>query len=146
MSIANGARLDDLGPFGVLPPMDPPPPPSATPGCSNRSKPKGKHADRRTRGRFVTINTFIDATMAGLRPAERAVWLILWRDTKPEGLARTSQTSLARRAGVSDRAVRSALGRLVLLGLVTIVHRGNLRRGPSVYRVHALVRGPDHRK
>ena len=75
-----------------------------------------------------------------LPPAERAVWLILWRDTKPNGLAGTSQMSIARRAGVSDRAVRSALRRLEREGLVSIVHRGSLRAGASIYRVHPLGR------
>jgi hypothetical protein len=110
------------------PPLDPPP---------ARRRAKGKAA---TRGRFQCINAFIDATMAGLKPAARSVWLILWRDTKPNGLAATSQADLARRAGVSDRAVRSALNELRGKGLVAVVRRGSLRRGPSSYRVFPLCR------
>ena len=71
-----------------------------------RNKPKGKRASS---GRFQSINSFIDVTMARLTPAERGVWLVLWRDTKPDGLARTSQVDMARRSGISDRAVRSLL-------------------------------------
>jgi DNA-binding MarR family transcriptional regulator len=88
------------------------------------------------------VNAFIDATMADLTPAERGVWFVLWRDTKPNGLAATSQASIARRAGVTDRAVRKALRRLEGRGLVRVIHRGSLRRGPSSYRVFPLVCPP----
>jgi hypothetical protein len=120
----------------VLPPMDDP-----RPACGTKpdraGRPKGR---RRALGRFQCINAFIDATMAELTPAERSVWLILWRDTKPNGVAATSQASLAQRAGVTDRAVRDALKGLAGHGLLTVVRRGNLRRGPSVYRVHPISR------
>jgi hypothetical protein len=111
--------------------------PARRPAAAERGKAKGKAA---TRGRFQCINAFIDATMAGLTPAERSVWLILWRDTKPNGLAATSQADLARRAGTSDRAVRFALVALQRRGLVAVVRRGSLRRGPSSYRVFPLCR------
>lgn len=124
------------------PPMESPGPAASSNGRhrrqgGERGKPKGK---RVSAGRFHCINAFIDATMATLTPAERAAWLILWRDTKPNGLAETSQTSMARRAGVSDRSIRTALRGLEEWGLVTVVHRGSLRRGVSVYRVHPLAR------
>jgi hypothetical protein len=89
-------------------------------------------------GRFQCVNAFIDATMGGLTPAERSAWLILWRDTKPNGLAATSQTSMARRAGVSDRSIRTALRGLERRRLLTVVHRGSLRSGVSIYRVRPL--------
>jgi hypothetical protein len=96
---------------------------------------------RRTGNRFGAINAFLDATMAGLRPCERAVWLLLWRDTRPNGLARTSQADLARRAGATERAVRSALRELQRRGLVVVVRRGRLQGGPSCYRVRPLTGG-----
>jgi hypothetical protein len=121
------------------------PPPMESPGQASSgngrhkdgSKPKRKAA---TRGRFQCINAFIDFTMAELKPAERSVWLILWRDTKQNGLAETSQADLARRAGVSDRAVRFALNELRGKGLIAVVRRGSLLRGPSSYRVFPLCR------
>jgi hypothetical protein len=126
-----------LGVGEELPPMDPAPQ-ERPPRVREPARPKG---NRSSQGRFESINAFIDVTMAELPPAERAVWLILWRDTKPNGLAATSQESLARRAGVTDRAVRTALKGLQQKGLVTVVRRGGLRRGPSAYRVQPLVRG-----
>jgi hypothetical protein len=128
------ARLT-LDGCAVLPPLESPRA-EAERATAKPGKPKGKGG----RGRFPCINAFIDVSMATLTPAERAVWLILWRDTKPNGLAETSQVSLARRAGVSDRTVRSALRALEQRGLVTVVHRGSLRRGASIYRVHPLDR------
>ncbi len=102
---------------------------------------KGKTASKRskhTSSRFASLNAFVDVTLAGLSRAEIAVWLILWRDTKPEGTVRTSQSDMARRSGVDARSVRRALTRLGKAGLLTEVYAGGLNRGPSVYRVHAV--------
>jgi hypothetical protein len=90
------------------------------------------------RGRFAEINEFIDFSMANLTPAARSVWLILWRDTKPNGLARTGQANLARRAGVTERAVRMALTELTSGGLVRVVRKGRVGAGPSTYRVRGI--------
>ncbi len=110
-----------------------------------RDKPKGKTGSA---GRFAVLNAFADATLANLARAEIAVWLLLWRDTKPNGLARTSQADLARRAGVNPRTVRRALAAMQNAGLVTVVHKGGLPLRVSAYRVHALAiignRGPPH--
>lgn len=92
-----------------------------------------------TEGRFQSINAFCDQTLAGLSRAEAAIWLVLWRDTKRNGLARVSQANLAKRAGVSQRTVRRALLALRRKGLVIVVYQGGLSRGPSTYRVFPLV-------
>jgi hypothetical protein len=64
--------------------------------------PKRRPGDRpAARGRFATVNAFADLTPAGLNRAEIAVWLLLWRHTKADWLARTSQANLARRAGAT---------------------------------------------
>ena len=120
----------------MLPPMDSlGETPRRRPGKARQAK--GKSAGR---DRFKVINSFADFALAGLDRAEIAVWLLLWRDTKPDGLARTSQADLARRAGCSDRNVRYALRALCRAGLLTVVHQGGLNRGLSVYRVHPLAR------
>jgi hypothetical protein len=127
----NGPRVIPVG--EELPPMDGPAPRGKTPG-----KAKGK---RSSRERFQSINAFLDVTLSGLGRAEAAVWLLLWRDTKADGLARTSQADLARRAGCNPRTVRRALAVLERAGLVCVVRRGGLRSGLSVYRVHPLREG-----
>jgi hypothetical protein len=94
---------------------------------------------RRTRSeRFAALNAFIDMGMANLTGAETKVWLILYRDTKANGLARTGQTDIARRAGLKPRMVRYALKSLEAKGLLRITYRGRLSTGPSVYRVHPI--------
>jgi len=80
----------------------------------------------------------VDVTAGTLNRAELLAWLILYRDTKADGLARTSQADLARRAGVNVRTAKRAVLTLCRRGLLTVVFRGNLRRGPSVYRVRAM--------
>jgi hypothetical protein len=104
------------------------------PGDSRR-RAKGKSA---ATGRFGVLNAFADITLATLDRASIAVWLLLWRDTKPNGLARTSQADLARRSGISERSVRRALDTLCRAGLLDVVRRGRIGCGPSTYRVHPV--------
>jgi hypothetical protein len=113
------------------------------PPAGRRAEPKGRTAPGkgRTSERFGLLNAFIDFTMADLKPSERAVWLVLFRDTKRDGTARTSERDIARRAGVSDRMVRYALRALERRGLVRIVRRGRLQTGPSSYHVFGLEPG-----
>jgi hypothetical protein len=99
---------------------------------------KGKPDRRSTGDRFAVVNAFVDFTAGTLTRAEVLVWLVLWRDTKRDGTARTSQADLARRAGVNLKTVKRAVAGLRRRRLVTVVSRGNLRRGPSVYRVYPL--------
>lgn len=93
---------------------------------------------RRKRGeRFAMLNAFADCGLAELTGAEVKVWLILFRDVKAAtGTARTGQADIARRAGLSVRAVKLAIGTLQAKGFLRIVHRGRLNVGPSIYTVH----------
>ncbi|NLX12450.1 MAG: helix-turn-helix domain-containing protein [Phycisphaerales bacterium] len=102
----------------------------------SREPPK-RRSKTSTGDRFRVLNTFADFTMCTLNRAEIAVWLLLWRDTK-DGLARTSQVDLAKRAGISERTARRAISSLYRIGLLSIVHRGGLKQGPSTYRVYPL--------
>lgn len=98
--------------------------------------PKLKPKHRTRSERFAALNAFTDCTLADLTRGEVAVWLILFRDTKANGIARTGQTDLARRAGLKPRMVRYVLASLEAKGMVRVVHRGRLNAGPSSYRVH----------
>ncbi len=104
----------------------------------HRGKAKGKAAGRKAGDRFAVLNAFVDFTMQELSRAEALVWLALFRDTKPDGLARTGQADLARRAGVNIRTVKRTVASLRRLGVLVVVYRGSLRRGPSTYRVRPL--------
>lgn len=99
-----------------------------------------KKAQRRTTRseRFAMLNAFADFGLPELTGTEVKVWLILFRDTKAAtGTAQTGQTDIARRAGVTTRAVRKAISELVAKGFVRVVRRGRLNVGPSQYRVTA---------
>jgi hypothetical protein len=113
------------------------------PHQGDNSKTKGKTSRRKTDDRFAVLNAFVDFTMQELSRAEALVWLALFRDTKPEGTAKTSQADLARRAGVNVGTVKRAIAGLRRRGLLTVVFRGSLRRGPSAYRVHPLTNPAD---
>jgi DNA-binding transcriptional ArsR family regulator len=126
-----------LPPGAVLPPL-------VTPdaGVGAPTRPAGRkggrtHARRshKQSGRFAVLNGFVDGVMGTLPRAAALTWVCLWRDTKPDGLARTAVTDLARRIGGDRRTVLRALRLLVDRRLLDVVRRGGLGRGPSAYRV-----------
>jgi hypothetical protein len=94
-----------------------------------------KPSKRRSCLRFEILNAFVDTGMVGLGRAELAVWLILYRDTKRDGIALTAVGDLARRAGIDRRSVIRALKRLQARRMLQVLRRGGLNRGPSSYRV-----------
>lgn len=96
---------------------------------------KRKTTKRAARLRFEVLNAFTDGSMADLSRAELAVWLTLYRDTKPDGTARTSLDDLARRGGFDRQTASRAVGRLKRRKMLQVVRRGGLNSGPSVYRV-----------
>jgi hypothetical protein len=129
----------------LSPEADPPPLPGgssfpSSPPDRNGTKPRqaGGKVKGKTAGRFATINAFADFALAELSRAEIASWLLLWRDTKPSGTARTSLDDLARRGGMNRQTVFRALRCLQRQGLVAVVFRGGLNRGPTAYRVRPL--------
>lgn len=122
----------------VLPPMAPATNGKAGSTLDAKTKGKGGGAAKRTAGdRFAVLNAFVDFTLAELDRGEIAVWLTLYRDAR-DGVAQVSQVSIARRAGISERAVRKALGRLKAKGLVKIVRQGRIGKGASIYRIRPL--------
>lgn len=110
-------------PFAVYPRDGPP-----------RSAP-AKSKAKRGAGRWAMLNAFIDGIAGTLKPAAALTWLVLFRDTKRNGLARTGQADIGRRIGMTARGVRKALAELRAAGLLIVAHRGGIGRGPSAYRV-----------
>src|SRR6516165_9710356 len=96
-----------------------------------RERAKGKSGSA---GRFAVLNAFADVTLATLDRAEIAVWLLLWRDTKPNGLARTSQAALPRREGVTPEPAGRAPFAGNKAGLVPVFPGGDFRAGGPAYR------------
>lgn len=116
----------------VLRPDDEP----ETPPSPSTSPAKTKTRGRPRSERFAVLNAFVDFELARLTGAEAKIWLILFRDTKATGTARTGQADIARRAGLTVRGAQKAIARLQAKGFIRIVHRGRLNGGPSSYRVH----------
>ena len=96
---------------------------------------KRKTWRRESRLRFETLNAFVDSGMADLSRAELAVWMILYRDTQRNGVARASLDDLARRGGMNRQTASRAIGRLARRKMLRVLRRGGLNCGPSTYRV-----------
>lgn len=116
----------------------PPAKPATTSTPAKPVKVAGSSPVLRPGGRFETVNAFIDYTMRELTPAARSVWFILWRDTKANGQARTGQADLARRSGVSTRAVNTAIKELATAGILKVVRKGGVRSGATTYKVRSM--------
>ena len=97
-----------------------------------------KPANTPRSARWSQLNGFVDVTLRDLTPAEVRVWLVLFRDTKPDGTARTGQADIARRAGLSVRMVKKAVKKLTDRGLLKVLLRGRINVGPSTYKVRGV--------
>ena len=84
---------------------------------------------------------FVDCSLAELSRTEALAWLVLWRDTK-NGTVRTSMSDIARRVGSSRRAITTAISNLERMGLISIVRKGGLNRGATIYQLHPLAKPP----
>ncbi len=95
---------------------------------------------RYTLERFQVLNAFVDHGLADLSRSEIAVYMILFRDTKPTGLARTSRTELARRGGMTERQASRALNKLIDRGAVHVIRKATGRRAAlySLYPFEVL--------
>lgn len=108
------------------------------PNKPNQTRPSSKSRGKEPRQklhRFETINTFVDITMRGLSGRAALAWVVLWRDTKPNGLARTGVTDIARRMGCSTATAKRALAETRTQKLIEVADRGRLGGGPSSYRL-----------
>jgi hypothetical protein len=84
---------------------------------------------------FETFNPFVDLGIRTLSRAEIVAYLILLRDTKPDGTARTSLGSIAARGGISRRQAIRAVQALVGRGAVEVVRHGGRGIGATTYCV-----------
>ena len=101
----------------------------------------GAKVNRQHRDRFGVLNAFADYGARLVDTTAQTCWWILYRETKPNGLACVSHARIAECVGVSRVTVTRALRRLEKAGLLTIVRRGGLRVGASTYRVHGTPKG-----
>jgi hypothetical protein len=144
-----------LQPGEVLPPLDSPSESPATaaaelqepaalparrsagrvPPRSSRSGSEQQRPASHSKGRFQEINDFVDHTMKTLEFRASLAWFTLWRNTKPNGLAKIAMSDLARRMGCSKYTAKRAIRDLSRAGLLTVVALGSISRGVSTYRL-----------
>jgi hypothetical protein len=84
---------------------------------------------------FETFNGFVDLGVRHLSRPEIAAYLILLRDTKPDGTALTSYGDIAMRGGMSRRSAIRAVRSLLTRGVVEVVRRGGSETGSTTYCV-----------
>jgi DNA-binding IclR family transcriptional regulator len=87
------------------------------------------------------MNEFVDYSARLVDTTAQAVWLVLFREVKPNGLAKVSFGQIAELTGVCRRTAIRAIKHLQEAKLVTIEKRGRLNEGPSTYRVHGTPTG-----
>jgi hypothetical protein len=105
------------------------------PPRNNRSRAPEQRTASHSKGRFQVINDFVDNTMKTLDFRASLAWFTLWRNTKPNGLARIAMSDLARRMGCSQDTAKRAIKDLKNAGLLTVVELGGKHRGVSTYRL-----------
>jgi hypothetical protein len=98
------------------------------------TKPKRTTTRRADRGRWKTLNTFVDRVARHLQTHEVAVWLVMFRWTQDDH-AEIRIADIAGRVGKSTRAVQRAIDRLLKVGLLERLKRGTRQGGPSRYRL-----------
>jgi hypothetical protein len=109
----------------------------STPTESRKGRKSSRRGSSDGAGRFAVVNHFVDNRMGTLPRGAALVWLTLWRDTQPNGLARSSIAWLAERIGCNRSTVVRAIRLLAKQGLVEIARRGGVNRGASTYRVRS---------
>jgi hypothetical protein len=92
---------------------------------SSKPRPRTRKASGRpSLERFLILNDFVDLGLAKLPRSQIATYLVLFRDTRPTGLARTGLSDLARRGGMSRRQATRALRELIRRGAVHVIRPG----------------------
>jgi len=123
LKVSDAATSDPAGPAS---------PPAKTQSRGRRTQ-AGR--DRGLPDRFRVLNDFVDGSMRDVGDGAAKAWFVLYRDTKPDGLARTGLSDMATRMGCSVSTAKRAVRALKDRGLVTLVRKGAPGVGPNVYRV-----------
>ena len=132
--------IETLPGCSMLPPMNPDPD-HRPPSHQGASRAKGHPHDRNAGDRFGVANAFVDFGARLVDPTAQSCWWTLWRETKPDGLARVSFSRVAECVGMDRRTAIRAIDRLAKAGLLTVVRRGGMRSGASTYRAHGTPKG-----
>lgn len=95
---------------------------------------KSANRQRYYREWFRNLAAFVDEGVRTLSRSELAVYLILMRDTRPDGTARAGLDNLARRGGMSKRSASRAVQSLAVRGVLRILRHG-VPGKPTLYTI-----------
>ena len=109
---------------------------SSSTAADRRAHPTATNAAQKSRTRFNTFNTFVDAVGRYLAPSDREVWHVVFRfaDAATD-IAEVRHADIAARLGFHTRTVKRSIDRLITHGLVERLKRGTRQGGPSRYRL-----------
>lgn len=91
-----------------------------------------------TANRFACLNAFADVGARLVSTTAQACWWIIFRETKPDGLARISHRRIAECIGKGRHTVLRAIKELKRMGLLIVARRGTLHGGASTYRIRPV--------
>jgi hypothetical protein len=112
-------------------------PPPLRPTTASTPAASATGGDRRSGGRWRTLNAFVDRSARLVDPTAAAVWLVLFRFADRGGVVRASAGRVAASIGRHRLTVLRAIKRLRAAGLLSVVDRGGLHSGAAVHRLHA---------
>ena len=89
------------------------------------------------RCRFNTINTVCLSIFNDkhIRPTARLVWLILWRNARPDGKVRLSYNRIAEETGLSRRHCVTLVDKLIEQGLLKLLKKGRMPDRANLYAI-----------
>lgn len=113
------------------------PPPASTPSRALAGERPQRRPRRQRNGRWAELNYFVDVGQHEFTVAERAVWLVVFRNVAPDGVVRFAIRTLADDAGVSKTTAMAAVKKMERLGYIRPARRGGVKlmvRGiPNTY-------------
>lgn len=121
----------------VEPICDPRNGPPRSAGSSKANRGNGK--TKSTAGRFQVLNQFVDQSARLVSYKSQSVWLVLFRETKPDGLATVSYSQIAEMMGAHRSTALRGLAELKKAGLAEVIKKGNSQENrPSTYRIYGI--------
>ena len=102
-----------------------------------RAKARRQRDTGGNRRRWQTFNAFcaLDKKAAGLRPADLALWCVLFRHADRRGVVCLAQTKMQEYTGLSRSGVKYSLARLLENGHLERLKRGGPNAGLAAYKV-----------
>lgn len=103
--------------------------------ATNRRSEKIAQRKDAAKRRWLLLNAFIDAGMAGLELSDVAVWVTLYRHARADGISTVARLRLAEITGLAPNTITSSLARLASAGWIARLRRGGPSGGIAVHKL-----------